>query len=214
MSDASRDLPFRKKRRASLHVVDATDASSSATVKNTEAFDVSASPSNAATNGNDGTTYKVYKTEFSSRDAAAKNLEGCKSKPKAPGWWKYLTILKHGEADLSLQCTQCNELFTISNPAARGASHFREISKGKWECNIKARKGMLLYMYVSMYACMYVYVQRFMYGCMAEHTYMFMYASMYACMYVHVHRFMYVRMCACTYVHVYVCVVVWLNKRM
>ena len=72
------DFPSRRqKRRPSIHVIDATDASSSATVKDTHVFDFSASPSNAPTlrdSGTDGKTYRVYKTVFESRDAAAKNL--------------------------------------------------------------------------------------------------------------------------------------------
>ena len=77
MSEVSGDFPSRKKRRPSLHVFDATDASSSATVKDTHVFDFSASPSNAPTlsdSGTGGKTYRVYKTVFESRDAAARNL--------------------------------------------------------------------------------------------------------------------------------------------
>ena len=77
MSEVSGDFPSRKKRRPSLHVIDATDASSSATVKDTQVFDVPASPSNVPTlsdSGPDGKTYRVYTTVFESRDAAAKNL--------------------------------------------------------------------------------------------------------------------------------------------
>ena len=77
MSEVSGDFPTRKKRRSSIHVIDATDASSSAPVQDTNVSDVSASPSNAPTlrdSGTDGKMYKVYKTAFESRDAAAKNL--------------------------------------------------------------------------------------------------------------------------------------------
>ena len=77
MSEVSGDFPSRKKRRSSIHVIDATDASSSAPVQDTNVSDVSASPSNAPTlrdSGTDGKMYKVYKTAFESRVAAAKNL--------------------------------------------------------------------------------------------------------------------------------------------
>ena len=74
MSEVSGDFPSRKERRPSLHVFDATDASSSATVKDAQFFDVSASPSSAPTSGTDGKTYRVYKTVFDPRDAADKNV--------------------------------------------------------------------------------------------------------------------------------------------
>ena len=82
MSEVSGDFPSRKERRPSLHVFDATDASSSATVKDTQVFDVSASPSNAPISSDSSTSgkmCKVYKAFFESRDAAARNLEECKS---------------------------------------------------------------------------------------------------------------------------------------
>ena len=66
-----------KKRRPSIHVIDTTDASSNATVKDTHVSYFPASPSTAQTlsdSGTDGKTYRVYKTVFESRDAAAKNL--------------------------------------------------------------------------------------------------------------------------------------------
>ena len=81
MSEVSGDFPSRKKRRPSIHVIDARDASSSATVKDTHVFDFSASPSNAPTlrdSGTDGKTYRVCKTVFESRDAVAKNLYNVK----------------------------------------------------------------------------------------------------------------------------------------
>ena len=77
MSKVSGDFPSCKKRRSNIHVADARDASSSAPVKDTNVSYVSASPSNAPTlsdTGTDGKIYKVYKTAFESRDAAAKNL--------------------------------------------------------------------------------------------------------------------------------------------
>ena len=45
MSEVSGDFPSRKKRRPGIHVIDATDASSGALVKDTHVFDFSASPS-------------------------------------------------------------------------------------------------------------------------------------------------------------------------
>ena len=88
MSEVSGDYPSHKKRRSSIHVIDATDASSIALLKDKNFSNVSASPSNApisSDSSTNGKTYKVYKTGFGSRDAAAKNLEGCKSKPKDGG---------------------------------------------------------------------------------------------------------------------------------
>ena len=82
MSDVSGDSPSRKEHRSSIHVMDATDASSSAPLKDTNVSDVSVSPSNAPISsgiGTNGKTYKVYKTVFESQDAAARNLEGCTS---------------------------------------------------------------------------------------------------------------------------------------
>ena len=74
MSEVSGYFPSRKKRRPSIHVIDATDASSSATVKDTNVFDFSASLSNAPTLSDSGTDGKTYKTVFEPRDATAKNL--------------------------------------------------------------------------------------------------------------------------------------------
>ena len=76
MSEVSWDFPSRKKRRSRIHAIGATDASSSAPLKHTNVSNVSASPSNApisSDGGTNGKMYKVYKTVFESRDAAAKN---------------------------------------------------------------------------------------------------------------------------------------------
>ena len=81
MSEVSGDFPCRKKRRSSIHVIDATDASSSAPLKDWNVSNVSASPWNApisSDSGTNGKMYKVYKTVFESRDAAAKNFEDAK----------------------------------------------------------------------------------------------------------------------------------------
>ena len=63
MSKVSGDFPSRKKRPPSLHVFDATAASSSATVKDAQFFDVSASPSSAPTSGTDGKTLSLVNFE-------------------------------------------------------------------------------------------------------------------------------------------------------
>ena len=67
MSEVSGDFPSRKKRLSSIHVINATDASSSAPVEDTNVSDVPALPSNAPTlsdSGTDGKMYKVYKPAF------------------------------------------------------------------------------------------------------------------------------------------------------
>ena len=82
MFEVSADYPSRKERRSSNHVIDATDASSSTPLKDTTVSNVSASPWNAPSNrdiGTNGKKYKVNKTVFESRDAAARDLEGCNS---------------------------------------------------------------------------------------------------------------------------------------
>ena len=82
MSEVSGDSPSSKKRRSSILVIDATDASSSAPLKDTNVYNVSTSPSNApisSDSGNNVKMYKVYRTVFESRDPAARNLEGRES---------------------------------------------------------------------------------------------------------------------------------------
>ena len=82
MSEVSGDFPTRKKRRSSIHVIDTTDVSSSAPLKDSIFWDDSAAPSDTritSESGTNGKMDKVYKTVFESRDAAAKNLEEYKS---------------------------------------------------------------------------------------------------------------------------------------
>ena len=82
MSEFSGDSPSCKKRRSLIHVIGATDASSSAPLKDANVSNVSASPSNAPISSDSSTSgkmCKVYKAFFESRDAAARNLEECKS---------------------------------------------------------------------------------------------------------------------------------------
>ena len=62
MSEVSGDFPSRKKRRSSIHVIDATDANRSAPFKDENKSNVSASPSNAPINSDSGTNGKMYKT--------------------------------------------------------------------------------------------------------------------------------------------------------
>ena len=74
-------LPISQ-RHSSIHAINATHASRSAPLKDTNVSNAYASPSNApisSDSGTNGKMYKVYKTVFESRDAAAKSLDGCKS---------------------------------------------------------------------------------------------------------------------------------------
>ena len=67
MSEVSGDFPSRKTRRSSIHVIDATDANSSAPLDDANVSNVSASPSNApisSDNGTNGKMHKMYKTVF------------------------------------------------------------------------------------------------------------------------------------------------------
>ena len=67
MSGVTGDSPFpHKKRCCSVYIINATDAISSAPVKDTNGSNVSASPSNAPISS-DIKAYKVYKTVFDSR---------------------------------------------------------------------------------------------------------------------------------------------------
>ena len=77
MSEVSGDFPSRKKLRSSIHVIDTTDANSSAPLKDANLSNVSASPANApisSDSGTNGKMYKMYKTVLESRDAAARNF--------------------------------------------------------------------------------------------------------------------------------------------
>ena len=80
MSEVSGDSPSPEKRGSSIHVIDATDASSIAPLEDTNFSNVSVSPSNAPISSDNGTNGKmdtVYQTVFESRDA--ENLEGYES---------------------------------------------------------------------------------------------------------------------------------------